>query len=118
MHDVPAEARPSGNFGKATNMPQWWDERRLQFVNYLSWTGGVHNVKFGVNYSHIWTDVFFPNTRDGSFRFETDLPFDAADPRTYPVQYDIISGDPLMEIPDKLLSLFVQDSCASRRASP
>ena len=83
----PALARPSGNFGKATNMPQWWDERRLQFVDYLSWTGGVHHLKFGVNYSHIWTDVFFPNTRDGSFRFETDLPFNAADPRTYPVQY-------------------------------
>jgi hypothetical protein len=106
----PAVARPGGNFGKATNMPQWWDERRLQFVDYLSWTGGAHHVKFGVNYSQIWTDVFFPNTRDGSFRFETDLPFNAADPRTYPVQYDIIIGEPFMEIPDKLLSLFVQDS--------
>jgi hypothetical protein len=106
----PAVARPGGNFGKATNMPQWWDETRLQIVNYLSLTKGEHNLKFGMNYNYIWTDVFFPSTRDGSFRFDTDRPFNAADPSTYPAQYDIISGDPLMFIPDQLLALFVQDS--------
>jgi hypothetical protein len=106
----PAVARPGGNFGKATNIPQWWDETRLQVLDYLSLTKGSHSLKLGLNYNYIWTDIYFPSTRDGSFRFDTDRPFNAADPTTYPVQYDIITGDPLMSIPDQLLALFVQDS--------
>jgi hypothetical protein len=106
----PAVARPSGNFGKATNIPQWWDETRLQVLDHISLTKGGHNLKLGVNFNYIWTDIFFPNTRDGSFRFDTDKPFNAADAATYPAQYDIITGDPLLTIPDQLLALFVQDS--------
>src|SRR5205823_10530314 len=30
---TPAIARPSGNFGKATNLPQWRREKRFQFVD-------------------------------------------------------------------------------------
>jgi Carboxypeptidase regulatory-like domain/TonB dependent receptor len=106
----PAISRPSGNLGKATNMPQYYDETRLQIVNTTSWTKGAHNVKMGVDYNRLWTDIFFPNTADGSFTFETDRPFDPADGSTYPVQYDVIVGDPFEQVPDELVALFVQDS--------
>lgn len=106
----PAVTRPSGNLGKATNMPQYYDETRLQIVDTMSWTKGAHNVKMGLDYSYLWTDIFFPNTADGAFVFETDRPFDAADATTYPTQYDIITGDPFEQVPDQIVSLFVQDS--------
>jgi hypothetical protein len=76
----PAITRPGGNLGKATNMPQAFTEDRAQIVNHFSWTKGNHNIKTGVDFSYIWTDIFFPNTQDGAFVFETDRPFNAADP--------------------------------------
>ncbi len=106
----PAISRPGGNFGKARNMPQAFTEDRAQVVNHFSWTQGNHNFKAGVDFSYIWTDIFFPDTQDGEFTFETDRPFNAADPTTYPVRYDVISGDPNLEVPDKLFNTFIQDS--------
>jgi hypothetical protein len=106
----PAIRRPGGNLGKATNQPQWYDETRLQVVDSISMTSGRHDLKAGVNWSYLWTDIYFPGTQDGSFEFTTDRPFDPADASTYPVQYDIVTGDPLAKIPDQLLALFIQDS--------
>jgi hypothetical protein len=106
----PAITRPGGNLGKATNQPQWFDETRLQVVDSVSMTQGRHDLKAGVNYSDVWTDIYFPGTQDGAFVFTTDRAFDAADPTTYPVRYDIVTGDPLAKIPDQLLALFIQDS--------
>jgi hypothetical protein len=110
----PNITRPGGNLGKPTNQPQWYDENRLQFVNTLSMTRGQHDLKAGINYNNIWTDIYFPGTQDGSFVFTTDLPFDPANPATYPARYDIVLGDPLMEVPDKLLDVFIQDSWRAR----
>jgi hypothetical protein len=106
----PSITRPGGNLGKPTNQPQWYDENRFQVVNSLSMTKGQHDLKAGVNYNNIWTDIYFPGTQDGSFVFTTDKPFDANDPTTYPARYDIVLGDPLMKVPDQLLDLFIQDS--------
>jgi hypothetical protein len=106
----PAIARPGGNLGKARNMPQAFTEDRAQIVNHLSWTQGNHNFKAGVDFSYIWTDIFFPDTQDGEFTFETDRSFNAADGTTYPVRYDLIVGDPNLKVPDKLFNTFIQDS--------
>jgi Carboxypeptidase regulatory-like domain/TonB-dependent Receptor Plug Domain len=108
--NCPSITRPSGNLGKPTNQPQWYDEYRLQFVDSITMTRGLHDLKAGINYNNIWTDIYFPGTQDGSFVFTTDLPFDAANPATYPARFDIVLGDPLMEVPDQLLDLFIQDS--------
>src|SRR5687768_2546152 len=67
----PAISRPGGNLGKATNQPQWYDETRLQIVDSISMTQGRHDLKAGVNYSYLWTDIYFPGTQDGSFQFTT-----------------------------------------------
>jgi hypothetical protein len=106
----PAITRPGGNLGKATNMPQAFTEDRAQIVDHFSWTQGNHNFKAGVDFSYIWTDIFFPNTQDGAFVFETDRAFDAADAATYPTRYDIVIGDPNLKVPDKLFNTFIQDS--------
>ena len=76
---TPAIARPSGNFGKATNLPQWRTELRFQFVDNYSITKSNHDLKFGTDVSVIRGRSFFPRTNDGSFTFATDTPFDPAD---------------------------------------
>jgi hypothetical protein len=112
--NCPSITRPGGSLGKPTNQPQWYDENRLQFVNTFSMTRGQHDLKAGINYNNIWTDIYFPGTQDGSFVFTTDLPFDPANPATYPVRYDIVLGDPLMKVPDQLFDVFIQDSWRAR----
>ncbi|MCA1584194.1 MAG: carboxypeptidase regulatory-like domain-containing protein [Acidobacteria bacterium] len=44
---MPQINRPSGNFGKAQNLPQGRDENRLQIVDNFSYTRGSHDLKFG-----------------------------------------------------------------------
>jgi len=84
---TPDIRRPSGNFGKANNQPQWRKERRYQFVDNFSITRSNHDVKFGADISMIRGFSFFPRTNDGQFMFSTDKPFDPADLSTYPIQY-------------------------------
>jgi hypothetical protein len=108
--NCPSISRPGGNLGKPTNQPQWYDENRFQIVDSLSLTRGQHDLKLGVNFNYLWTDIYFPGTQDGSFMFTTDKPFDSSDATTYPARYDIVLGDPLMKVPDQLLDLFIQDS--------
>jgi hypothetical protein len=108
--DCPAITRPSGNLGKATNTPQIWGENTFQIVDHLTFSKGEHNLKVGTDLSFVNSPLFNSSNSHGSFRFETDKPFDPADPTTYPVQYDITIGDGYIEIPDKLVAFFVQDS--------
>ena len=54
----------------------------FQHVDSISMTQGRHDLKAGVNYSYLWTDIYFPGTQDGAFVFTTDRPFDANDATT------------------------------------
>jgi hypothetical protein len=107
---TPAIARPSGNFGKAVNLPQGRTENRFQFVDNFSITRGAHDLKFGTDISIIRGSSFFPRTRDGSFTFTTDKPFDPNDPSTYPIQYKVEHFNPNIDLPNELYSTFLQDS--------
>ncbi len=77
---MPQINRPSGNFGKAQNLPQGRNEKRLQIVENFSYSTGSHDLKFGADVSIIRADSFFPRNRDGNFTFTTDAPFNAARP--------------------------------------
>ena len=107
---TPDIRRPSGNFGKANNQPQWRRERRFQFVDNFSITRSNHDVKFGTDISVIRGFSFFPRTNDGQFMFATDKVFDASDPSTYPIQYTIEHFNPYFDLPNELYSFFAQDS--------
>jgi hypothetical protein len=111
---TPAIARPSGNFGKATNLPQWRKEARFQFVDNYSMTQSNHDLKFGTDISVIRGRSFFPRTNDGSFTFATDRPFDPADLSTYPTQYTVEHFDPYFDLPNELYSVFAQDNWRTR----
>lgn len=101
--------RPSGNFGKAQNLPQGRDENRLQVVENFSLTRGSHDMKFGADISIIRANSFFPRNRDGNFTFTTDRPFDPNDLATYPTQYVVANVNPNVDLPNDLYSFFLQD---------
>jgi carboxypeptidase family protein/TonB-dependent receptor-like protein len=107
---TPAIARPSGNFGKAVNVPQGRTEDRYQLVDNFSITKGRHDLKTGTDISIIRGATFFPRTRDGSFTFSTDRPFDANDVSTYPIQYKVEHFNPHIQLPNELYAAFFQDS--------
>ena len=106
---MPQINRPSGNFGKAQNMPQGRDENRYQVVDNFTYTRGAHDLKFGADISFIRADSFFPRNRDGNFTFSTDAPFNPADLSTYPTQYVVAVLDPNQDLPNDLFSFFAQD---------
>ena len=106
---MPQINRPSGNFGKAQNMPQGRDENRYQIVDNVSYTRGGHDLKFGADISLIRANSFFPRNRDGNFTFATDAPFNPADLSTYPTQYVVAILDPNEDLPNDLFSFFAQD---------
>jgi carboxypeptidase family protein/TonB-dependent receptor-like protein len=111
---TPDIRRPSGNFGKANNLPQWRRERRYQFVDNFSITRANHDVKFGTDISVIRGYSYFPRTNDGQFMFATDKPFDPGDPSTYPIQYTIERFNPYFDLPNELYAFFAQDSWRAR----
>jgi len=106
---MPQINRPSGNFGKAQNMPQGRDENRYQVIDNFTYTRNTHDFKFGADVSLIRASSFFPRNRDGNFTFATDAPFNAADPATYPTQYVVAILDPNENLPNDLFSFFAQD---------
>lgn len=107
---TPFIGRPSGNFGKASNMPQGRREQRYQFIENFTYTRGTHDLKTGFDISLITVDSYFYNNVDGSFRFNTDAPFNPNDLSTYPFQFTQNIGDPNLHRQNNLYSFFVQDS--------
>src|SRR5256712_1361324 len=107
---TPAISRPSGNFGKAVNLPQGRTEKRYQFVDNFSVTKSQHDLKFGTDISVIRGSSYFPRTNDGSFTFATDKPFDPADLSTDPTQYTVEHFNPNFILPNELYAFFAQDT--------
>jgi hypothetical protein len=79
---------------------------RIQFSNALSYFGGTHSVKAGVDYDRVRNiantlPIFFK----GSYVFTTLAAFQAGTPTSYSVAY----GNPTGKYPLDDLSFFVQD---------
>ena len=109
----PILLRPSVISGKLPNQPQTFTEDRLQFLDTLSFAvpdkGGDHYFKAGVDFSVLSISGAVPQNFDGLFIFNTDSPFNAADPDTYPFIYQESSGDPNFDIDNNLYAFFLQD---------
>ena len=102
--------RPSGGFGKTSNIPQSGWTKRFQVHDQFSLFLENHNMKLGIDYHYAPgggnVTFYYP----GSFGFETDDPFDADDPFTYPSQFISMVGDRIFTMKNHQFSLFLQDS--------
>jgi outer membrane receptor protein involved in Fe transport len=109
----PFEIRPTVASGKAPNFPQTFTENRYQFLDSAGFTllgkGGDHYLKTGVDYSNIKIDAFLPQNFDGVFQFTTDAPFNPADADTYPLIYQVGSGNPNIDISNNIVAVYLQD---------
>ena len=61
-----------------------WENASHAFENTVSWfvpgKFGKHDIKFGVKFSHLFMDNPNYANGNGTFTFNHDLPFDAANP--------------------------------------
>ncbi len=100
---------PGAQFGCPVNFGSI-GENQFELVENLSWTHGRHDFKLGGQAA--WTRSFgdFRNVRDGRYSFERDVPFDLANPASYPFSFVIIEGTTTWNTWGAAGGLFVQDS--------
>jgi hypothetical protein len=71
---------------------------------------GRHDFKFGGKYTYIWISNPNNGNANGTYRFGHDLPFNRADPRTYPERLSIRVPGPLeYEMISRTYEAYAQD---------
>jgi len=89
-----------------------WDSN-YQIEDDFSWfvpgKKGDHEVKFGARYNYTELMRVSQINQNGTFRFNGDLPFDAANPRTYPERLTIRVGEFEENINNHTIELYAQD---------
>lgn len=89
-----------------------WDSN-YQIEDDLSWfipgKRGDHELKFGFRYNYTELTRVSQINQNGTFRFNTDLPFDAANPRTYPERLTIRMGEFEEFIDNHTIEAYAQD---------
>jgi hypothetical protein len=109
----PFHDRPSIDYGQQSNMPQGRDERHLVFADtfshMFSWKGD-HELRLGGELNMMKSASFFDSNFGGTFLFDTDTPFDANVPATYPIRYTVRSGDSTVDRDMDVYAFFVQDN--------
>ncbi len=82
-----------------------------RLADVVSWVHGEHTFKFGLDYNYVTAANLTEDSLNGVFMFPTDLPFDAADPRTYPERLQIRVGGPQeFTVINHNTSFFAQDN--------
>jgi len=78
--------------GASTESQGPWDSN-YQIEDDFSWfvpgKKGDHDLKFGVRYNYTELRRVSQINMNGTFRFVSDLPFDPANPRTYPERFTV-----------------------------
>ena len=90
-----------------------WDSN-YQIEDHFSWfvpnKKGTHDFKVGARFNYTELRQVSQNNRNGIFRFNTHLPFDPADPRTYPERLTIrVPGPYDATITSRTFELYAQD---------
>ncbi|MDO8677447.1 MAG: carboxypeptidase regulatory-like domain-containing protein [Acidobacteriota bacterium] len=89
-----------------------WDSN-YQIEDNLSWfvpgKKGDHELKFGARYNYTELTRVSQINQNGTFRFNTDLPFDPANPRTYPERLTIRIGEFEEFIDNHTVEAYAQD---------
>jgi outer membrane receptor protein involved in Fe transport len=110
-----AELPPTLQFNtfvdQQSNVAQGRINDSYRFSDTFTWIKGAHTIKFGLDYNYVTADSVTEDNLNGTFMFPTDLPFNAADPRTYPERLQIRVGGPLRTFMiNHNTSVFGQDS--------
>jgi hypothetical protein len=82
--------------------------------NVFAWfvpnKAGDHDLKFGINYLYSALRTEDYGDMNGTFRFNTDLPFDRNNPRTYPERFTVRVPDGLnFLMKGHFIGMFAQD---------
>jgi len=89
-----------------------WDSN-WQVEDHFSWfvpgRMGDHELKFGSRYNFTELRRVSQIEQNGRFRFTTDLPFDRANPRTYPERLTIRLGEFEEYVKDHTIEAYAQD---------
>jgi carboxypeptidase family protein len=92
---LPQLDQPSFLLQASTESQGPWDSN-YQIEDDYSWfvpdKKGDHDMKFGFRYNYTELRRVSQINMNGTFRFNTDLPFDPANPRTYPERFTIRTG--------------------------
>lgn len=108
------EDRPGINLG-SSDVAQARVNRSTQLDDTFSFVvpdwHGEHNVRVGFQYSEREESFQNSGLAQGEFDFDTDRPFDPADPSTYPLAFTVrVRGPQTGDIPDnEVLGVFAQD---------
>jgi hypothetical protein len=80
------------------------------FAWFLPNKGGDHDMKFGVNYLYSTLRVENFGNMNGTWTFNSDQPYNPADPRTYPERFSIrVPGAVNFLMKGHFIGLFAQD---------
>jgi hypothetical protein len=82
--------------------------------NTFSWfipdKAGRHDTKFGARYTYVWISNPNNSNANGTYTFNSDRAFNAADPGTYPERFSIRVPGPLdYELTSRVWELYAQD---------
>lgn len=111
MEDLPPTLQFATFVDQQSNVAQARINDSWRMADTLTWVKGSHTFKFGVDYNYVTADSLTADNLNGTFAFPTDLPFDAANPRSYPERLSIRVGGPLRTFQiNHNTSIFGQDS--------
>jgi len=97
-----------GGCGNAQMGPESRWEAKDDFSYLMHAWGGNHQWKTGFDFSHIPFEGDLTNSPLGSWTFPRDVPYNAADPTTYPTQYSN-SLPTYANIPVNTYAAYLQD---------
>lgn len=108
------QIRPSMTFGKSPNLPQGFPRKRYGLTQTFFWAPGRHAAKAGFSLAREDLDYDADYYGAGVWQFQTDRPFDAADPTTYPTKFTVGSGLRTENYRNTEWGFFVQDDIKVR----
>jgi outer membrane receptor protein involved in Fe transport len=94
-----------------SNVAQARVNNSYRLADTVNWTRSSHSFKFGLEYNYVTADNLTEDSLNGQFTFPTNLPFNAADPRTYPERLQIrVPGAQKFVVIAHNPSVFAQDA--------
>jgi outer membrane receptor protein involved in Fe transport len=90
--------------------PEYRYEFRDDFSYFIKGGRGEHNLKMGIDYSHIpFEDSFAANPQGGTYTFATNRPFNPNDPTTFPILFSVTLPSIYTRVDSDHLAFYLQD---------
>jgi len=112
----PEIVRPSSQTGRNSGGRFGQLEKKIQITDTLTKITGDHTLKAGANLQWVYgSEWVFESFFTGQYVFDTDKPFNASDPSTYPIRYTSGTGTPDASVDNNIAGLFLEDSWKATR---